>query len=130
MHKYHGIKAILNLRDESKGDWYREEKAAADALGIKLVDYPLSSAQELSVEQAEQLAMLMKDLPKPFLIHCEHGANRTGLASAIYLDAVAKKGDRVAERQLSPFYGHVPFPVIGRYAMYVSYKNFQRISPL
>ncbi|EOI3412169.1 hypothetical protein ACN6UZ_003539 [Cronobacter dublinensis] len=30
------------------------------------------------------------------LIHCDHGANRTGLVSAIYLDAVAQTSDFTA----------------------------------
>ncbi|EOU9538912.1 tyrosine-protein phosphatase [Cronobacter dublinensis] len=29
----------------------------------------------------------------PILIHCDHGANRTGLVSAIYLNAVAQTSD-------------------------------------
>ncbi|EOI3530459.1 tyrosine-protein phosphatase [Cronobacter dublinensis] len=65
----------------------------------------------------------------PILIHCDHGANRTGLVSAIYLDAVAQTSDFTAQWQLSLWYGHFPVPGIGRYAMYSSYKRFQVMSP-
>ncbi|CCJ82633.1 FIG00554552: hypothetical protein [Cronobacter dublinensis 1210] len=126
--RYH-IRTILNLRDEARGDWYQQEKAAALAHGIRLVDYPLSSGREISVKEAEKLADLMKSLPRPILIHCDHGANRTGLVSAIYLDAVAQTSDFTAQWQLSPWYGHFPVPGIGRYAMYSSYKRFQVMSP-
>lgn len=126
--RYH-IRTILNLRDEARGDWYQQEKAAALAHGIRLVDYPLSSGRELSVKEAEKLADLMKGLPRPILIHCDHGANRTGLVSAIYHDAVAQTSDLTAQWQLSPWYGHFPVPGIGRYAMYSSYKRFQVMSP-
>ncbi|EPQ9049355.1 glycosyltransferase [Cronobacter turicensis] len=126
--RYH-IRTILNLRDEPRGDWYEQEKASADVHGIQLVDYPLSSSKEISVREAEKLAELMKTLPRPLLIHCDHGANRTGLVSAIYLDAVAQTSDLIAQLQLSPWYGHFPIPVMGRYAMYSSYKRFQIMSP-
>jgi Protein tyrosine/serine phosphatase len=128
--EHYGIKTILNLRDESHDEWYRVEKQAAANNDIMLVDYPLNSGKELSVSESEKLAALMMTLPKPILIHCEHGANRTGLASAIYLDAIAQKSDLTAQFQLSPYYGHIPIPKIGRYAMYKSYKKFQRTSPL
>ncbi|POO57839.1 dual specificity protein phosphatase family protein [Agrobacterium rosae] len=120
-----GIKTIINLRNEDRKDWYRDEKAAADASGVKLIDFPLSSSKELPQDQAEELVRLMKDAPKPILIHCEHGANRTGLASAIYVGAVAKKSEQAAEFQLSPYYGHVPIKGVGRYEMYQSWDDFE-----
>lgn len=123
--KEFGIKTIINLRDEERKDWYREEKSAAQSNGVQLVDFPISSSQELPQEHAEELARIMKDAPKPLLIHCEHGANRTGLASAIYVGAVAKKSEQAAEFQLSPYYGHVPIKGIGRYEMYKSWDDYE-----
>ena len=120
-----GIKTILNLRDEDQGGWYHDEKNATDESNIKLIDFPLSSSKVLSQERAEQLAQIMRDAPKPLLIHCEHGANRTGLASAIYVGAVAKKTEQAAEFQLSPYYGHVPIRGVGRYEMYQSWDDFE-----
>ncbi|MEQ4618930.1 MAG: dual specificity protein phosphatase family protein [Corticimicrobacter sp.] len=126
----YGIRTVLNLRDEDHGEWYQEESQAAAALGVRLVDYPVSSGKGLSVAAAEELALLMQTLPKPLLIHCEHGANRTGLASAIYVDAVAKGSELAAFWQLSPYYGHVPIKGIGRYAIFTSYLDFQRLSEM
>lgn len=120
-----GIKTIINLRDEERKDWYREEAAAAQSSGVQLIDFPMSSSKQMPQDQAEALVRIMKDAPKPVLIHCEHGANRTGLASAIYVGAVAGKGENAAEFQLSPFYGHVPIPGIGRYEMYQSWDDFE-----
>ena len=84
----YGIKTIVNLRDEERTDWYHNEAAAAEKAGITLIDFPMSSSKLLPIPEAERLAKLMADAPKPLLIHCEHGANRTGLASAIYVGAV------------------------------------------
>ncbi len=123
--KKHGIKTILNLRNEKREAWYDAESAAAKQNGIRLIDYPLSSSEKLSVDDAEMLAAVMRNADKPILIHCEHGANRTGLASAIYVGAVAGKSEAAAEFQLSPYYGHVPIRGIGRYEMYQSWDDFE-----
>jgi protein tyrosine/serine phosphatase len=44
----------------------------------------------------------MADAPKPLLIHCEHGANRTGLASAIYVGAVRQLSETFANSSSAP----------------------------
>ena len=119
-----GIKTIINLRNEARGEWYRAEQKAALDNGIDLIDFPLSSARPLSLEEMDRLAQVMAKAPKPVLVHCEHGANRTGLASAIYL---AGEGGRYAGLQLSPLYGHVPIPGIGRYDLFRSWLEFQGV---
>ncbi|MFD2031462.1 tyrosine-protein phosphatase [Ancylobacter dichloromethanicus] len=49
----------------------------------------------------------MKDAKKPILIHCQAGADRSGLASALYLAAIKKNSaEAEAEAQLSIRYGH------------------------
>ena len=124
--KAYGIKTIINLRDEKREGWYEAESLAAKNNGIRLVDYPLSSSEKVSVEDSETLAAVLRNAEKPVLIHCEHGANRTGLASAIYVAVVAGKSEAAAEFQLSPYYGHVPIPGIGRYEMYQSWDEILR----
>lgn len=121
----YGVRTILNLRNEKRGKWYTEEKSAAALHGVEVIDFPMSSSEELSVEDSARLAEIMASAPKPLLIHCEHGSNRTGLASAIYVGSVAKRGELFAELQLSPYYGHVPIKGIGRYAMYKSWDSFE-----
>jgi protein tyrosine/serine phosphatase len=123
--RQYGIKTIINLRNERRGAWYAEEKASAEENGVTLIDFPLSSARFVPVEESERLAEIMRTAEKPILIHCEHGANRTGLASAIYVGAVAKRSELFSELQLSPYYGHIPIPGIGRYAMYQSWDEFE-----
>lgn len=121
----YGIKTILNLRDEARTEWYNSEASAAAKAGITLIDFPISSSTELPIADAQRLAKLMADAPKPLLIHCEHGANRTGLASAIYVGAVSKLSETFAEFQLSPYFGHFAIPGIGRYEIYKSWDAFE-----
>lgn len=121
----HGIKTIINLRNEERGDWYAEEKSSADRHGLTLIDYPISSGKILPVEGSAELAEIMRNAEKPILIHCEHGSNRTGLASAIYVGAVAGGSELLSDLQLSPYYGHIPIPGIGRYKMWQSWDQFE-----
>ncbi len=121
----YGVKTIINLRNERRGEWYAEEKASAEENGVTLIDFPLSSGRFVPVEESARLAEIMRTAEKPILIHCEHGANRTGLASAIYVGAVAKRSELFSELQLSPYYGHIPIRGIGRYAMYQSWDEFE-----
>jgi protein tyrosine/serine phosphatase len=123
-HDY-GIKTILNLRDEKRTAWYQAETDAATKAGITLINFPISSSKVLPIAESQRLAKLMADAPKPLLIHCEHGANRTGLASAIYVGAVRQLSETFAEFQLSPYFGHFAIPGIGRYEISQSWDEFE-----
>lgn len=103
------IKSILNLRGENRGaSWYRDEVAVAEAQHVQLADYQLSANRELASMEVAELLALMRRLPKPMLIHCRSGADRTGLAAALYLFEVEGRPPQVASSQLSWLYGHVP----------------------
>jgi hypothetical protein len=67
-----------------------------------------SANAPLDANQVAQLADALRDAPKPLLIHCRAGSDRTGLACALY---VASHGGsyRDAQDQLSLFYGHFPY---------------------
>lgn len=121
----YGIRAIINLRGSNPGqDWYDREVADAKALGIHHIDFRMSAKRELSREQAEQLIALMAQAPKPLLIHCASGADRTGLAAALYVAAIAKAGREKAQAQLSPFFGHLSLPFLPGYAMDRTWEEF------
>lgn len=47
----------------------------------------------------------MRDAPKPILVHCLSGADRTGLASVMYSQQIANMKEDVAGRQLSFAFG-------------------------
>ncbi|RZK99487.1 MAG: protein tyrosine phosphatase [Rubrivivax sp.] len=103
----HGIKAVLNLRGGNAGKpWYDEEVRAARTLGIQHLDLRLSAYHDLSVAQMDDIVKLIQDAPKPLLIHCESGADRTGLVSALYRLSRGQSGAAAAQ-ELAPRYGHV-----------------------
>lgn len=125
--KQYGIKTIINLRGYNSGHhWYDKEVAEAKELNIDHIDFHMSSGRELTQAQAAQLVEIMRDAPKPILIHCQAGADRTGLASALYLAAIAKTNEATAEGQMSIIYGHLPFSFTRAYAMD---RTFEKLEP-
>jgi protein tyrosine/serine phosphatase len=105
----HGIKSILNLRGRNQGEpWYRDEAAVADHLGLHLFNYPISAYRELDRTQLTELVEILQEAPKPILIHCKSGADRTSLVSALYLEEVEHAEPGVAGQQFSLYYGHLP----------------------
>lgn len=122
----HGLRSVVNLRGPSDSDWYRDEIAASRELGLTHADFPMRENQRLDPEQAARLIALIDSLPKPVLIHCKAGADRTGLAAALYL-AMRGSNETAAESQLSFRYGHVALPVSAAWAMDQSWEEMERV---
>ncbi len=80
-----GIKSIINLRGEQPTDWYASEKQVAQQNHIQYYNIALASYSPASKAQLQQLVQLLSNAPKPVLIHCEGGADRSGLTSAVLL---------------------------------------------
>ncbi len=101
-----GLKTVLNLRGSSKHSFYLFESEVCRDIGLRLVDLPWAASQAPSVPRLELLITLLETMEKPFLIHCKSGADRTGIAAALYLLLVEKQPIEVAKRQLSLRYIH------------------------
>lgn len=105
-----GIRTVINLRGENPGrDWYDDEIRVTTAAGVRHVSLPMSANVEPSEELLARLIATLGSAQQPMLIHCEAGADRSGLASALY--KLINKGEEPAEadRQLSFRYGHFPW---------------------
>lgn len=123
----YGIKTIVNLRGVNAGtSWYDKELAESYRLNVNHIDFGLSARRELSVERATDLIAVLRSAPKPILVHCEGGADRSGLASALYLAIVKNWKSEVAEGQLSIRFGHFSLPFIAEYSMN---RSFTKLEP-
>jgi protein tyrosine phosphatase (PTP) superfamily phosphohydrolase (DUF442 family) len=108
--RVHGIKSVINLRGRHPGEsWYEDEMRASNELGLYHADLALSARNELTETQLQELEKTLRDAPTPILVHCKSGADRTGLAAALYeLDVQHRPVDDAAG-QLSWRYGHWPY---------------------
>ena len=112
-----GIRTVINLRGAHPGsDWYDAEIAASRDLGLAHLDFAMSATKPLPPERVAELVALMQSAERPLLIHCRGGADRSGLASALFVAAVAEGGHDAAERQLSILYGHIGLEALSRAA--------------
>ena len=133
LQRTHGIRSILNLRDENLGEpWYEEEKKAAERLGIKLVNVGLSSTEQPPDFEFRRFVDGMDSCEQPVLIHCAGGNDRTGLASAVYLMLFTKTPVPEARYQLSIRFGHVPWGksaclqrILDNYENWLKEKGFE-----
>lgn len=123
--RFYGIKTVVNLRGENTDkEWYRAELKAASATMVQHIDFRLSAVHEVSDEKLERLAELLQNAPKPILVHCEAGADRSGLASALFELVIAKRPVSIARSQLSLRYGHFPWFGNRTVAMDNSFERF------
>lgn len=105
----YGIKSILNLRGENPGTaWHQAETNTAAKLNVIHYDRSLGSGTPLTLAQMDELVTLLRQAPKPILIHCNGGADRSGLVSALYLFAIEGQTPGAADQELSIWNGHVP----------------------
>ena len=106
----HQIRSVLNLRGAHPGQaWYDEELAVSQSLGVAHYDYSLSAHRFVTGQQISELLGILRDAPKPLLVHCKSGADRTGLVSALYRLAEEGENAHQADRELSLVYGHFPY---------------------
>lgn len=124
-----GIATVLNLRGaQPDRAWYQAERSATEAAGALHLDFRMSASQSLSEDEARRLIALMREAPKPLLIHCEGGADRTGLATALYLAAIDRTPLDEAARALSARYGHVGIKGVTR--AWAMDESWARLKPL
>ena len=77
--------------------------------GVAYYDLPLSATRRPTRRELLQLIDLLDRCSYPLLIHCKSGADRTGLASALY--RMVRRGEP-PESALASFsieFGHIPF---------------------
>jgi protein tyrosine phosphatase (PTP) superfamily phosphohydrolase (DUF442 family) len=73
-----GIRTVLCLRD------FHDDVDEARGTGLKLVRIELNAWHADEGELVEALRVLVAPANWPVLVHCQHGADRTGLVSALY----------------------------------------------
>lgn len=126
----HPYRSVLNLRGrKAAAPWYGQERAFSAEHGLSHFDLKLSSDIAPTAEQMDRLVATMRDAPKPLLIHCKEGADRSGLAAALYQYAIEGRPAEAAQRQLSLWYGHFPWLGSGTSAMETAFTAYVDAHP-
>jgi undecaprenyl-diphosphatase len=80
----HGIETVISLRrPKPDQSWYTKEKATAESLGIQHHDIGMDLTFSPRIDHLLELRDLLEDAPRPLLVHCRAGADRTGLAAVM-----------------------------------------------
>jgi hypothetical protein len=104
----HGIRTVVNLRGPCASfHWYLNECRASADLDACQEDLDFSAGRLPAVPEMRRLVEILDRSERPLLFHCQRGADRTGLASAVALLLHGDVSYPEARRQLSLRYGHV-----------------------
>jgi len=108
-----GFKTLLNLRGRTVYGSYDLEKFYAEKYGLTMIDLALYSGGAPQKKQIYALRDVFQSMQRPALMHCKSGADRAGLASALYLIMAENVPVDVAAKQLSRSYGHIKYSKTG-----------------
>lgn len=108
-----GVRTIVSLRGGREHGSWQLQREACEREGLALVEFVLRSREAPSRETLLSARAFFAGIAYPAVIHCKSGADRAGLAAALYL--ILHEGRPVAEaaRQLSVRYGHFRFAKTG-----------------
>ena len=107
--KEHGIKTVISLRGSpGKTRFYEAEDITLARLKIKFVPIDMSDKFYPLQSHLQQLFSAFEKDAYPMLIHCRVGADRTGLAAALYVRAYQNKSLEESLQQLTFANWHVP----------------------
>lgn len=102
-----GIKTVLNLRGVAQQPHYLFEVESCEKLGLTLVNSQMAARRAPQVHELLQVIDAFETIERPFLLHCKSGADRTGLAAAIYLMMYEGASLEEAKKQLSFRFLHI-----------------------
>lgn len=104
--KARGITEVVSLRPAKRAVHGFEAEACA-ALGLTLRNAPLSARNAPRADALLRLLDIFDTLQKPALIHCKSGADRTGLAAALWAIHIEGKPVTEAKRALGLKHLHI-----------------------
>lgn len=98
----HGIRGVVNLRGRNETHmWWRYEKRVSDRRGIAHFDTMLNSRRLPTGQLLVDILAAFDAAPKPVLIKCSGGQDRSSFAGALYL--IHTKGWDAFEQAMAQF---------------------------
>ncbi len=124
------FRSVVNLSGGKPEEaWYLRETTLAKQNDIAFYTLKLSANKQPDLTTMETLVELMRAAPKPLLVHCKSGSDRTGLALALYAYAIEGKPAAEAAKQLSIKWGHFPWLTSRTGAMDAAFTAYTQAHP-
>ncbi len=122
------IASVINLRGASPDSgYYISELGVCKKLSVAHADVSMSAHRLPEPKELDKLLMDFDQLPKPILVHCKAGSDRTGLVSTLYVALQPGADlDHAESDQLTWRYGH--FGVFGTEAMDDFFNLYRKTS--
>lgn len=109
------IRTVVNLRGVcSDTAWYLGECQTTHTANINQEDITFSAKRYPAPAEIQRLIDVFDHTAYPIVMHCQRGADRTGLASVVARLLMTSDSLSAARRQLWPRYGHA---AVGRTAV-------------
>jgi hypothetical protein len=116
------IKTVVNLRGVcSNMPWYHGECGASHAENINQEDITFSAKRFPAPTEIQRLIDVLDHTAYPIVMHCQRGADRTGLAATVVKLLQTDDDLATARHQLWPRYGHV---AVGRTAILDAFFDY------
>ncbi|PRY25543.1 tyrosine phosphatase family protein [Aliiruegeria haliotis] len=112
-YKEMGIRSILNLRGVDGRSPWLFEKEACDELGMELKVAKIYARKPAKRKEILHLIDTMREMDKPFVMHCKSGADRAGFASVLYKAIIEGAPLEEARKHLSLRYIHTDWTETG-----------------
>jgi protein tyrosine/serine phosphatase len=116
------IKTVVNLRN-NEGDG-----ALVVPTGVRYEQIPFDTWQVKETDVVRFLKIVRNPNNQPVLLHCKHGADRTGMMTAIYriVEQGWRKQDAIAEMTQGGFGYHPIWSNLIRYIEHMDVADIQR----
>ena len=109
-----GGAVVLSLRGGQELAQNVLERDACEKIGLEFACLSMSASELPDRTTVLDLVEMFRNLQRPVLMHCKSGADRTGLASGIYLMAFKGVPPNLAARQLTWKHAHNRFSKKGK----------------
>jgi protein tyrosine/serine phosphatase len=101
-----GLRTVINLRGVTQSGSYALSHDAAARLGLELHDIALESRGAPHIDRVLRLHGIYRTMERPAILHCKSGADRAGIAAALFI-LLNDGSSRDALEQLSWRFGHI-----------------------
>ncbi len=117
-----GIRTVVNLRSE------HSDRNMLAGTNLKYYEIPSRATQVQEADLLKFLQIVTNPEEGPYLVHCHHGADRTGLFVAVYRIVVQgwSREEAIREMQKGGFGFHNTYTNIVRYLQTFDPEKFRR----